>query len=46
MLRDVTFADIVPGYRSDHNIVTLDIKKGEREKKRQYWKFNNSFNIT
>ena len=30
------------GYRSDHTIVNIQLKKGKREKSRQFWKFNNS----
>ena len=33
---------ISPGYRSDHSIITLEIKKKEFKRDRQFWKFNNS----
>ena len=42
LLQDLNCADIVPGYRSDHNIVVLGMRKSEKPKSRQYWKFNNS----
>ena len=42
LLQDLSCADIVSGYRSDHSIVTLGIRKEEEPRKRQYWKFNNS----
>ena len=42
LLQDLNSADIVPGYRSDHSIVILGLRKDEEPKKRQYWKFNNS----
>ena len=41
LLQDLTGADVVPGYRSDHDMVILCLKKDEL-KRRQYWKFNNS----
>ena len=33
---------ISPGYRSDHSIVILEIRKKEFKRDRQFWKFNNS----
>ena len=33
---------ISPGYRSDHSLVTLEIRKEEFKRDRQFWKFNNS----
>ena len=33
---------ICPGYRSDHSIIALEIRKKEFERDRQFWKFNNS----
>ena len=35
-------ADILPGYRSDHSMVTLVLKFGKNEKKNTFWKFNSS----
>lgn len=34
--------DIVPGYRSDHSMITLSLKFGKHEKKNTFWKFNSS----
>ena len=43
LLSLVRGTDIVSGYRSDHRIVTLSIKKNiVQERSRSYWKFNNS----
>ena len=39
---DVKNASINPGYRSDHSIVNLSLKKIEFKRDRTYWKFNNS----
>ena len=33
---------ISPGYRSDHSLVTLTLRKNELKRDRQFWKFNNS----
>ena len=33
---------ICPGYRSDHSIITLEMRKNEFKRDRQFWKFNNS----
>ena len=35
-------ADILPGYRSDHSMVTLKLKFGKNKKSNNYWKFNSS----
>lgn len=35
-------ADILPGYRSDHSLITLTLKFGKNEKKSNFWKFNSS----
>ena len=42
MLNTVDVA-IKPGYRSDHSIITIDLKESsEKEKTSTFWKFNNS----
>lgn len=33
-------ADILPGYRTDHSMITLELIFGEHVKKRSFWKFN------
>ena len=33
---------ILPGYRSDHSIVSMSLIFGEKQKKKTFWKFNNS----
>ena len=43
LVTDVSFVDILPGYRSDHSIITLCIKTDmKNNNKKSYWKFNNS----
>ena len=43
LLQIVKGTDIVPGYRSDHSIVTLFLGKDrQNERSRPLWKFNNS----
>ena len=39
---DVKECTIKPGYRSDHSLITLSLKKQEFVRDRPYWKFNNS----
>ena len=34
--------DIIPGYRSDHSLITLTLQFGEEGKRSQFWKFNTS----
>ena len=34
--------NIIPGYRTDHSGVTLELTLNENERGRGYWKFNNS----
>ena len=34
--------NIIPGYRTDHSGVTLELTLNENECGRGYWKFNNS----
>ena len=36
----VTEADIVPGYRTDHSMITLVLEEGSNVKRRLLWKFN------
>ena len=33
---------ILPGYRSDHSIVSLDLKLNKVQRYKNFWKFNNS----
>lgn len=33
---------ISPGYRSDHSIVSLELKTDQHKRQRPYWKFNNT----
>jgi len=40
--RYVTDADIKPGYRTDHSIITLTLQFGDEEKRNMFWKFNTS----
>ena len=42
LLTDVSDCKIIPGYRTDHSIVSLDIDFGKFKKGRSYWRFNNS----
>ena len=35
-------ADILPGYKTDHSIITLSLMFGEEEKRQNFWKFNSS----
>ena len=34
--------NILPGYRSDHSMITLKFRGSERKKNKLFWKFNNS----
>ena len=34
------YADILPGYRTDHSMVTLHLSFGEDTKRKTFWKFN------
>ena len=36
-------ADILPGYRTDHSMITLTIQFGEKIKRNTFWKFNQKF---
>lgn len=38
----VTDADIKPGYRTDHSIITLTVTFGKETKRHLFWKFNRS----
>ena len=43
LMLNIKDVNIVPGYRSDHNIITLELRKPTfQEKPSSYWKFNNS----
>ena len=35
-------SDILPGYKSDHSIITLSLQFGIEEKRQTFWKFNAS----
>ena len=35
-------SDIIPGYKSDHSIITLSFQFGQEEKRQSFWKFNSS----
>ena len=35
-------ADILPGYRTDHSMITLYVDLSQKKRGRGYWKFNNS----
>ena len=35
--------DILPGYKTDHSLITVGLQFGEEHKRKQFWKFNNSF---
>ena len=39
---DITRADIMPGYFSDHSLVCIGFKTGIVKRHRPLWKFNNS----
>ena len=39
---DIKDTKIIPGYRSDHAIVTISINKNDFKKDKPFWKFNNS----
>ena len=42
LLPFVKDSKIIPGYRSDHSFVTVEFEFKEKEKVRNYWKFNSS----
>ena len=42
LLGEIRSSSIKPGYRSDHSLVTISIKKKEFKRDRTFWKFNNS----
>ena len=42
LLHSISASHIVSGYRTDHNVVTLLLKKVELPKRNLFWKFNNS----
>lgn len=35
-------SEILPGYRSDHNIINIKLENGDTSKRNTFWKFNNS----
>ena len=39
---DISYADILPGYRTDHSLITLKMTFGEQTRKSTFWKFNSS----
>ena len=39
---NLKITDILPGYRSDHSIITLELSFGENLKRNTFWKFNSS----
>jgi len=43
MMSHVIESSIMPGYRTDHNAVTLSLQFSKYKKGSGYWKFNNSF---
>ena len=42
LLNFTTSTDILPGYRTDHSIVTAQFSLNDLPKGKSYWKFNNS----
>ena len=42
LISEINGVNNFSGYRSDHTLVNLQLRKGHREKSRQFWKFNNS----
>ena len=42
LMGEIRSSSISPGYRSDHSLVTIKIKKKEFKRDRTFWKFNNS----
>lgn len=42
LLGIISAADMTPGYKSDHDIVTIDLQISKYKRGRGYWKFNNS----
>ena len=42
LIDNVTDAEIIPGYRTDHSLITLDLCLFKNTKGKGFWKFNNS----
>ena len=42
LFNEIDKSDILGGYRTDHSMIFLQLIKGEEEKNRTFWKFNNS----
>ena len=42
LLSDIKRSSISPGYRTDHSLVTISLRKKEFKRDRPFWKFNNS----
>ena len=42
LIGEIKQSSINPGYRSDHSLVTIAIKKKDFKRDRTFWKFNNS----
>ena len=40
--RNVTKSSIIPGYRSDHSFITLELNKTPNIRNKTFWKFNNN----
>ena len=42
LVMDVTDAKILPGYKTDHSLISIEFKFGTFSPGKSYWKFNNS----
>ena len=42
LMSEIKGTNIISGYRSDHSIVTISLERENQQRKKQYWKFNNS----
>ena len=42
LVMDVTDAKILPGYKTDHSLISIEFKFGKFSPGKSYWKFNNS----
>ena len=42
LVSDIKRSSISPGYRTDHSLVTISLRKKEFKRDRPFWKFNNS----
>ena len=43
ILDDITLADIVPGYKTDHSVITLNLSLHSNPRGPGFWKLNTSF---